>query len=251
MKYIVSSSAFILLIVIVLVSFLIEGKIPMGPDLVRADWLSFWSNMLVYIATFSLGMVAMWQNDRFKKENDEEQKRIRSDSNKAQNRLKEINEKLLLVQRSLTNPVLYLNKDRLKQTFHHANGTKNCSLNFINKGDRDVWEIKINKFVLCDKTGVYEPVMQIEKGYIAKGEDFNIHVNDLELSTNYIGLFDEYKETIRKYYNLRFVQINIGFEMLVSTGLYYDEEIYVLVRVNDDNIGTSIYEENVSIKCNG
>lgn len=64
-------------------------------DFTPSAVLTFWGSILSAVATASLGAFSLWQNQRFKSENDKAQDKIANDNQKALQEISKNNEKAL------------------------------------------------------------------------------------------------------------------------------------------------------------
>ncbi len=121
----------ILIFVCIIVLFLIfcifiwkPFSFPMGVNLHEANWLDFWGNFLGFIGTSALGLLALWQNERFKKENDNANARLEV----ANQRAYELNKELLKLQKQNHLSVIRVENGRELKVYAKDKGSK-----FINK----------------------------------------------------------------------------------------------------------------------
>lgn len=104
-KYII---IFLLLPVLVICMFLINGFLPLGVQLNRSDWLLFWGSVLAYIGTVFLGWLAIKQNKQIQNSNDDWQIKFFD----IEKRTLELNQKLIELEESKHTPYIIVDEKK-------------------------------------------------------------------------------------------------------------------------------------------
>lgn len=113
---------------------------PTGVSLKEEHWLEFWGNFLGFIGTSALGLLALWQNERIKKENDNANEKLEA----ANQRAYEINKELLKIQRQNKLSVISVDTDKDLKVY-----VKDEGLKFINKLNENAVRCEVNFTPKC------------------------------------------------------------------------------------------------------
>ncbi len=99
---------FFTLPVLIICMFLTDGFLPLGIQLKRNDWLVFWGSVLAYIGTVFLGWLALKQNKKIQKTNDEWQKKFFETNQKTL----ELNQRLTRIEEQKHTPFIIIDDEK-------------------------------------------------------------------------------------------------------------------------------------------
>lgn len=219
----------------------VDGNIPLGSNLEKSDWLSFWGDLLSYIGTVFLGLMALYQNHIFNQGNE-----------KSQNRLEKINNDLVFTQKTQVNPVVDFDEDVEGNLFFFKDGQ--VSMVMKNYGNKDIWECKIKSVSYVFNGAEYKSKQSQNRNYIRGMQQVNIHIS-CDLISNQSELIEDFlkrSENLSKSINpppIDTYLLKIDFELKTSGQVTFIQENTYFLRWSKNNeankVDKKIYERDI------
>lgn len=219
----------------------VDGNIPLGSNLEKSDWLSFWGDLLSYIGTVFLGLMALYQNHIFNQENE-----------KSQNRLERINNELVFTQKTQVNPIVDLDEEFEENLFFYQDGQ--VSMVMRNYGDKDIWECKIKSVSYVFNGSEYKSKQSQNRNYIRGMQQVNIHI-PCDLISNQSEIKEDFSKRLK---NLSksinpppsdTCLLKIYFELKTSGQVTFIQENSYFLRWSENNqankVNKMIYERDI------
>lgn len=188
---------------IVYLCFITNGFLAVGEGLAKSDWLSFVAGYLGFTGTVLLGAIALWQNDRFKKENDV-----------AQNKLMEINNRLLSIEEDRNKAAIAIPSIKM---FLYSAGSKLAQIPSYLESR--------STMIVCSDTKKIDGVYYLEIPYYPAT---SIHAASIQISYLRLGFYSRENNKIVDGYHIESSNI-------VPLPVNKDEKTNTLIISFEDN----------------